>query len=71
MSGEKREEVETRQVFESYAQAWSSRVMNALLTEFEVGNATMPKGFHMKGINLIEHEDGSFIIGFVISKEAN
>ena len=60
---------EPRQVIGSYTQAWSSRVINTLLREFEAGQATMPKGFRMKVINMIDKGDGSFIVGFVITKE--
>ena len=64
-----REEIEARQVLGSYTQAWSSRVINTLLREFEAGQVTMPKGFKIKGINMVERDDGSFIVGFVIRKE--
>ena len=65
----RREEVEPRQVIGSYTQAWSSRVINTLLREWEAGQVTMPKGFRIKGINMVEKGDGSFIVGFVITKE--
>lgn len=67
---EKKTDVEPRQVIGSYTEAWSSRVINALLTEFEAGNATMPKGFRMKGINMVDKGDDTFIVGFVVTKEA-
>jgi len=62
-------EAEPRQVIGTYTQAWSSRVINTLLAEAENGDLALPKGFRVKGINMVEKEDGTFIVGFVLKKE--
>lgn len=67
----KEEEQEPRQVLGSYTEAWSSRVINTCLTEFQNGQEHIPAGFKMKGINMADRGDGTFIVGFVITKEGH
>lgn len=69
-SAKKTEEVEARQALGSYTEAWSSRVINTLLTEFEAGNEILPKGFSMKGVNMVDQGDDTFVVGFVVKREA-
>lgn len=52
-----------------YSRAWASRVINALLTDFEAGESTLPDGFVMKGVNMVKRENGTVIVGFVFAKE--
>ncbi len=64
-----RDEVEPVQAIGTYTEAWSSRVINTLLEEFQNGQASMPVGFKMKGINMMDKGNGSLVVGFVIVKE--
>ena len=53
----------------AFASGWASRVINALLTDFETGKVTLPQEYIMKGINMVEKDDGTFVVGFVFAKE--
>lgn len=64
-----KDETEAVQAVGSYTEAWSSRVINTLLEEFQNGQSAMPKGFRMKGINITDKGDDQIIVGFVILKE--
>ena len=66
-----RNEVEPVQAVGSYTEAWSSRVINTLLEEFQNGQSAMPAGFKMKGINMMDKGDGSLVVGFVIVRKEN
>jgi len=66
---EVRNEVEPIQAVGTYTEAWSSRVINTLLAEFQNGQSSMPVGFKMKGINMQDKGDGSLLVGFVIARE--
>ena len=70
-AGKVRTEVEPVQAVGSYTEAWSSRVINTLLEEFQNGQNTMPAGFKMKGINMMDKGDGSLVVGFVIVRKEN
>ena len=71
MSDRNTNEIEQdKQVLGSYTEAWSSRVINSLITEFTTGQSMMPVGFRMKGINMTTKGD-EFVIGFVVTKEKN
>ena len=62
-------ESETVKAIGTYTEAWSSRVINTLLEEFQNGQALMPVGFRMKGINMMDKGNGSLVVGFVIARE--
>ena len=64
-----KDEVEPVQAIGTYTEAWSSRVINSLITEFTTGQSMMPVGFRMKGINMMDKGNGSLVVGFVIVKE--
>ena len=58
------------EVVGQYTKGWASRVINNLLTEFEAGEATLPDGFVMKGVNIIKRDNGQVVVGFVFAQEA-
>ena len=53
----------------AFTSGWASRVINALLTDFENGKISLPTDYLMRGINMTEKDDGTFVVGFVFAKE--
>ena len=62
-------ETEPRQVIGTYTQAWSSRVINALVVDFRQGDAVIPEDFRIQGVNIVRRENGNITVGFVFTKE--
>ena len=48
-------------------EAWASRIINNLLTESKTGQLTIPKGFSLKGINMVDKGNGDFVVGFILT----
>lgn len=59
----------TKQTMETLARSWSSRVIAALLSDFEAGKTSLPPDVVLKGVNMVEKDNGLFTVGFVFAKE--
>ena len=59
----------TKKVFEQLSRTWTSNVIAALLSDFQTGKATLPPDVILRGINMVEKENGTFTVGFVFAKE--
>lgn len=49
-------------------EAWASRIINTLLTEVKTGQIGMPRGFKIEGINMVDNNDRTYVIGFIIAE---
>ena len=58
-----------KRVMEDLSRSWASRVITALLCDFESGKANLPPDVVMKGVNMVEKDNGTFVVGFVFAKE--
>ena len=59
----------TKKAIEDLKRSWASNVIAALLCDFESGKANLPPEVVMKGINMVEKDNGTFVVGFVFAKE--
>lgn len=59
----------TKRVIEQLSRSWTSNVIAALLSDFESGKAALPPEVILKGINMVEKDNGIFTVGFVFAKE--
>lgn len=62
-------ENETKQIMENLSRSWASRVISALLVDFESGKEALPPEIVMKGVNMVDKGNGTFVVGFVFAKE--
>ena len=64
-------EIKPEEVKESpraYEEAWASRIINTLLTEAKTGQIGIPRGYKIKGINMVDKGDGTHVVGFIIAE---
>ena len=59
----------TKKVMEDLSRSWTSRVIAALLSDFETGKTALPPNLILRGINMVEKENGQLTVGFVFAKE--
>ncbi|MBQ1358400.1 MAG: hypothetical protein IIY63_04225 [Oscillospiraceae bacterium] len=59
----------TKKAIEDLSRSWASRVITALLCDFESGRANLPPDVVMKGVNMVEKDNGTFVVGFVFARE--
>lgn len=59
----------TKKAIEDLKRSWASNVIAALLCDFESGKASLPPEVVMKGINMVEKDNGTFVVGFVFARE--
>ena len=59
----------TKRVMEDLSRSWASRVIAALLSDFETGKTALPPNVILRGVNMVEKDNGSFTVGFVFAKE--
>jgi len=59
----------SNQILEDLKRSWASKVISALLMDFQSGKNALPPNVILRGVNMVEKDNGTFTVGFVFAKE--